>query len=407
MTEMYQLDVASAATSASLEKTHPGGKYVRKASEFMHFVGTDRFPAEAGRYHLYVSMACPWAAGVLSALYLKGLEKVISVSVVHPTWQRTRPDDPNDKHNGWVFRNPGDAPLSNALGFGKFDCDDACVPDPVFGAETLRDVYEAGGAKLFKFSTPLLLDKKTKTIVNNESSQLLRMFNSAFNDFAEHPEVDLFPEAQEAALESFNDFIYPDINDGVYKCGFAKSQEAYEEAMVALFAALDRVEAHLATSRYLTDAPQGLTWIDLRLYHTLVRFDPVYHTYFHTNLKRIEADYPNLLGFVRDVWQTFEGVRRATNIKHFVEHYYSSHPVLNTYAIVPMSRGPDLTVPHGRAPNVDAPTTLQGHDAADTTVVTTASAKDVQLPRGSLGAATPGSAAGDAVPQADVGAGAA
>ena len=293
-----------------------------------------RYAPEAGRYHLYVSLACPWAAGVLTALHLKGLEGVISHSVVHPTWARTRPDDPNDEHCGWQFRAQGDAPVANSLGHGSFECDAALIPDTVNGFKTLRDLYESAGDTAGKYSTPVLWCKKEQTIVSNESMDILKILNSAFNALAVHPDVDLFPEAHRDATAALNEIIYNHVNNGVYRCGFARTQEAYDEAVKTLFAALNDLDKRLVRvcvcvcaracacsfrcthpchapiltrhlhailqtgSRFLMG--DDFTWLDLRLYHTLVRFDCVYHTYFKTNERRI-ADYPGLLRFIREV----------------------------------------------------------------------------------------------------------
>jgi len=321
------------------------GGFARTAAGWRNKVEVGgEFPPEADRYHLYIALACPWAAGTLSVLFLKGLEGAISYSVTHPTWRRTRPDDENDTHAGWHFCAPGDPPVSNANGHGSFECDDALIPDSLNGAKCVRDLYELANDEVGKYSTPVLWDKKQKTIVNNESTEILRMLNDCFNDFAAHPEVDLYPDASQKEAEELNSFIYPTVNNGVYRCGFSQSQEAYEEALGELFSSLDRLEAHLASRRYLTGA--AFTWLDLRLYHTLVRFDPVYHLYFKANLKRIQ-DYPNLLGFVRDVYQ-MDAIKKTTNMRHIKMHYYTSHAHLNPFGIIPGSNGPDLTVPSNR-----------------------------------------------------------
>jgi len=321
------------------------GAYVRKPSTFRDSVATgSRFEPEAGRYHLHVALACPWACGTLSMLYLKGLEGVVGHSIVHPTWQRTKL---GDEHCGWVYKSPGDAPLQSVGGHGSFACDDALRPDTVTGAASIRDLYDMAGAEPgATYSTPVLWDTKLKTIVNNESTEILRMLNGAFDELATKPDVDLYPAELEEELASLNEStIYPSINNGVYRSGFARTQAAYEEAMGALFGALDAMEERLASRRFLTGGQ--FTWLDLRLFHTLVRFDPVYITYFKTNVKRI-ADYPNLLGFTRDVYSN-EAIARTINISHIKTHYFTSHPHLNTYAIVPKHSGPELTLPSGRA----------------------------------------------------------
>jgi len=324
------------------------GAFQRKASKHRHQILREEgaaYPPEAGRYHLHIALACPWACGVLAALRLKGLDNVVSHSVVHPTWGKTRPDDPADPHHGWVYRRPGDAPMSNPLGHGSFPCDAALVPDDVTGAGSVREVFELCGDDVGPYTTPLLYDRKTRTIVSNESTDIMRMLNDEFQDLATRPDVDLFPAELEDELRQLNDAtIYPKINNGVYRCGFARSQEAYDKAVGELFAALDDVEARLGGRRYL--GGDTFTWLDLRLFMTLVRFDPVYATYFKTNAKRL-ADYPNLLGFVRDCYADAD-VRSCINMDHIKTHYFTSHPALNTYGIIPVYDGPDLEVSSGR-----------------------------------------------------------
>lgn len=307
-------------------------------------IGPDsRFPPEAGRYHLHISLACPWAAGVLSMLFEKGLEKAISYSIVHPTWCKTKPDDDSDAHYGWVYRAPGDDPVPNPLGHGANECDDALIPYDE--AKTIREVYELAGDFVGPFTTPVLWDKRERTIVNNESSEILRILNSSFSGIASKPEINLYPDAVQDECERLHkELVYPKINNGVYRCGFARSQDAYDTAVQELFDALEQVEARLGQARFLTG--DSFTWLDVRLYHTLVRFDPVYTVYFKTNMKHI-ADYPNLLGFVRDVFSR-EAVRRSTNIKHIKMHYFTSHPHLNTFGIIPKHDGADLGAPHHR-----------------------------------------------------------
>ena len=332
----------------ALDEMASDGEFKRTAAAFLGgqvAPGTKYEPA-AGRYHLYVSLACPWAAGTLTALHVKGLDHVISHSICHPTWRRTRPDDPDDKHYGWHFKSPGDAPVSNELGHGENECDEACVPDSVNGFGTMRQVYELAKDTSGKYSTPVLFDKETSTIVSNESLDILRIFDSSFQallartlepypyrtptpnpsqarasgldlapphlplqDLAKNPKIDLFPGGETAAeLEALNkEVVYEGVNNAVYKCGFATKQKAYDDSFKQLFASLAILEERLATKRFLGDTAQP-TWLDIRLFHTLVRFDPVYVVYFKTNAKFI-ADFPNLLGFMRDVYQWSE-VRR-------------------------------------------------------------------------------------------------
>jgi len=328
----------------ALAEMDDDGRFQRTDAAFRNQVEEGGFFApEADRYHLYVSLACPWAAGTLAALKYKGLDKAIGYSVVHPTWGPTKPDDPADEHTGWHFKSPGDDPVSNTLGHGSFECDDACIPDSVNGAKTVRELYELAKDTTGKYSTPVLWCKKENTIVCNESIEILKIFDSAFDEFAEHPERKLFPKDQLEATEALNEYIYPNINNGVYRCGFARSQKAYSEAHSDLFSSLERVEAHLAANHakgidFLTG--DELTWIDLRLYNTLVRFDPVYVVYFKTSHKRI-ADFPHLLQFMRRCYSIPE-IKATTNIKHIKMHYFTSHPALNTYGIIPESNGPDL-----------------------------------------------------------------
>ena len=289
-------------------------------------------------------IACPWACGVLAMIYLKGLEDVISHSITHPTWAKTKSDDATDSHCGWVFKNPGDEPLSSPAGHGSFKCDDHLIPDTATNCKSVRDIYELGGDFEGPFTTPMLYDKKRKTIVNNESTDILRMLNTEFNEFAKN-DIDLYPAEFEEALKELNDkLVYPHVNNGVYRCGFARTQEAYDEAVGQLFDALEKLEEILSKTRYLSGSQ--FTWLDLRLFNTLVRFDPVYITYFKTNKKRL-VDYPNLLGFVRDVY-AMEPIKRSINMDHIKTHYFTSHPVHNSFAVIPTYDGPDLDLPHGR-----------------------------------------------------------
>jgi putative glutathione S-transferase len=339
------LAVISLAMSTNL-RTDEKGSYNRHASAHRSKIGSADYPAEPNRYHVHIALACPWANGVLSFLYLKGLDHVISHSVVHPTWAKSKPTDPEDTHCGWAYKAPGDSPLPNPLGHGSNICDDALIPDTVTNCKSIREVYELAGDPKGPFSTPLIWDKKTSTIVSNESIEILRMLNDEFNDLAKHPEVDLYPKGEmEEILQKLNDdTVYPNVNNGVYRCGFAKSQEAYNKAVSDLFSALEYLDEMLGKQRFL--GGETFTWLDLRLFHTLVRFDPVYTTYFKTNQKRI-VDYENLLGFVRDVY-SIEAVKKSVNVDHIKTHYFTSHPVLNTYGIIPVYNGPDLEAEHGR-----------------------------------------------------------
>jgi len=326
-----------------------GGKFVRTDSTFRDFVAPDSatFPPAAGRYHLYVAHACPWANRCLATLYMKGLQDVIGVSVVHPTWARTRPDDPVDLHRGWQFADPATvATVSSAQGVGAFSTA-GCVPDSLHGAKVVRDLYDIAdpGGSTAKFTVPILWDKENNTIVNNESSEILRMLSSAFNAYATNPSLELYPEPLRPTIDAVNEWVYHGINNGVYKCGFASTQEAYDQAEEELFAAMDRAEALLSQQRYL--AGDTFTEADLRLFMTLVRFDEVYVVYFKTNRKCVR-EYPNLFNFTKEVYQ-MPGVAESVNMEHIKMHYFTSHEKLNPFAIIP--RGPcvDFSAPHDRA----------------------------------------------------------
>ena len=290
-----------------------GGRFVRQDSSFRHRIGDEPFEAEAGRYHLYVSLACPWAHRTLIVRKLKQLEDIISVSVV----------DAYMGENGWTI-SPG--------------------ADPVNNAAFLHQIYtRAKPDYTGRVTVPVLWDTKTNTIVNNESSEIIRLFNSAFDHLIGNS-LDLYPFAQRDEIDDINTFVYDTINNGVYKAGFATKQEVYEEAVSNLFQALDRVEDILSGQRYLVgDQPTEADW---RLFTTLVRFDPVYVGHFKCNIKRI-ADYPNILNYVRDLYQ-IDGIAETVNMDHIKEHYYASHDTINPTGIVPV--GPQLTYdqPHNR-----------------------------------------------------------
>lgn len=322
-----------------------GGEYKRHDSK--HRPAVHEIAVETGRYHLHVSLACPWAAGTLSMLLLKGLEDAVGFSVVHPTWQRTRPESEADTHCGWVYRSPGQPPLANPLGHGSNECDGANVPDFATDCKSIREVYELGGDFEGPFTTPLLWDKKENKIVCNESMVILQILNTRFDAMSRAPgTTDFYPGGVAgAALSTLNaELVYPKVNNGVYRSGFAKTQQAYAAAVTSLFAGLEELEQRLGRTRFL--GGDTFSWLDLRLYHTLVRFDPVYTCYFKTNAKQI-ADFPNLLGFVRDMY-SIEAVCSTTNIAHIKTHYFTSHPLLNHFGIIPIGEGPDLTVAHGR-----------------------------------------------------------
>ena len=304
-----------------------GGRFVRKDSAFRDAVradGSTPFAPEAGRYHLYVSLACPWAHRTLIARKLKGLEDAITVSVVHPYMGE----------NGWTFVNEDETA--------------GVIADPLHGASFLHEVYTQADSKYTgRVTVPVLWDREHQTIVNNESSEILRMFDSEFAALAKGSgnDVKLYPEALREEIDEVNAFIYPNVNNGVYRAGFATTQEAYDEAVREVFAALDVLDARLTDQRYLVgDAPTEADW---RLFTTLVRFDPVYVGHFKCNLRRIE-DYPALSEYLRDLYQT-PGVAETVNLEHITRHYYESHPTINPTGVVPIGADPGLDRPHGRA----------------------------------------------------------
>ena len=303
-----------------------GGRFVRKASSFRNWITADGSPgpsgdggfkAEAGRYHLYVSLACPWAHRALIFRALKGLDDMISVSVVH--WFM------GDK--GWTFA-PGDG----------------SIPDPINNAEFMYQVYTAAAPDYSgRVTVPVLWDRETNTIVSNESAEIIRMLNTAFDAVGAKP-GDYYPEADRAEIDEVNARIYDTVNNGVYKSGFATSQDAYEEAVRPLFDTLDWLEERLATRRYLMGA--HTTEADWRLFTTLVRFDPVYVGHFKCNLRRI-ADYPNLSGYVRDLYQQ-PGIAETVDLPYIKKHYYGSHETVNPTRIVPLGPDIDYSAPHDR-----------------------------------------------------------
>ncbi len=297
-----------------------GGRFKRSSTQFRDWItadGSSGFPAEAGRYHLYVSLACPWAHRSLIFRRLKGLEDAIGLSVV----------DPYMAENGWAFSDGTD-----------------CVGDTVNDARFLYQIYtHAQPDYSGRVTVPVLWDTAKNTIVNNESSEIIRMFNNAFDALTGN-NADYYPEPLRAEIDLVNDEVYEAINNGVYKCGFATTQEAYEEAFDALFSALDRIEQRLSRQRYLCGA--RLTEADWRLFTTLIRFDPVYVGHFKCNLRRI-ADYSNLPNYLRELYQ-MPGVAETCNMRHIKQHYYRSHTTINPTQIVPKGPLLDPTAPHDR-----------------------------------------------------------
>ncbi len=297
-----------------------GGKFVRNAAAFRDRVtadGSSGFPAESGRYHLYVSYACPWAHRTLIYRALKGLEGHISLSVVNPLMLE----------NGWTFA-PGDG----------------VIADPILNAGKLHQVYTAARPDYTgRVTVPILWDRESGTIVNNESSEIIRMFDREFDGVGASGPV-FCPAHLEEEIDAMNGFVYPQVNNGVYKAGFATTQAAYEDAVVKLFDALDILEAQLGEQRYLVG--DTLTEADWRLFTTLVRFDPVYVGHFKCNIRRL-VDYPNLWGYTRELYQV-PGVAETVHMDHIKDHYYRSHGSINPSGVVPAGPQIDFTEPHGR-----------------------------------------------------------
>jgi len=288
------------------------GRFVRAESQFRCALGGPEFPAEAGRYHLYVSLACPWAHRALIFRKLKGLEGMIGLSVVHP----------HMLDQGWAFD-----PV-----------------EPLYGLQHMHQLYtKADAAYSGRVTVPVLWDKKSESIVCNESAEIIRMFNSTFDGLTGNT-ADYYPEDLRADIDAINAFVYEKVNNGVYKCGFATEQGAYEEAFDALFAALDELESRLSDQRYLIG--NQITEADWRLFTTLIRFDAVYVGHFKCNRNRI-IDMPNLWAYLRDLYQQ-QGVAETVDFKHIKQHYYYSHESINPTRIVP--KGPELNfmAPHDR-----------------------------------------------------------
>lgn len=304
-----------------------GGKFKRSEAAFRNWITADGsagpsgeggFKAEAGRYHLYVSLACPWAHRALVFRSLKGLTDLIDVSVVHPDMLG----------DGWTF----DTDFDGATG------------DTLYGLPFARDVYlKAKPDMSGRVTVPILWDKERETIVSNESSEIIRMFNSAFDGITGDTQ-DFWPEDLREAIEPVNARIYDTVNNGVYKAGFATTQEAYEEAVYPLFESLDWIEGILSESRYLMG--DRVTEADWRLFTTLIRFDKVYHGHFKCNRRRI-VDYPNIWGYLRELYQ-WDGVAETVNFDHITRHYHYSHDTINPNRIVPIGPELDLMSAHGR-----------------------------------------------------------
>lgn len=303
------------------------GRFVRSESQFRNWITADGaagpsgkagFTAEPGRYHLYVSYACPWAHRALVMRAWKGLEKMVDVSVVHPLMLE----------DGWEFKTN----FEGATG------------DTLYGTQKLYEIYLKADANYSgRVTVPTLWDKSQQTIVSNESSEIIRMFNSAFDRLGAR-EGDFYPTARRAEIDKLNEWIYPNVNNGVYRAGFATTQAAYDEAVHALFNALDAIEELLSTNRYLVG--DRLTEADLRLWTTLVRFDAVYVTHFKCDKKRI-VDYPHLQGFLKEIYQ-MPGVMETVKMDHIRHHYFGSHKTINPHGILSIGPTLDFSSPHGR-----------------------------------------------------------
>ncbi|MCF6108906.1 glutathione S-transferase family protein [Mesorhizobium muleiense] len=303
------------------------GEFVRAQSQWRDWVTVDGRPAEGrtrgfkaepGRYHLYVSLACPWAHRTLIFRALKKLEDVISVSVVHHFMGA----------NGWTFV-----------------AEDGASGDTLYGLDFLHQIYtKADPAYSGRVTVPVLWDRREQTIVSNESSEIIRMLNSAFDEWGD-ASLDFYPKALRGEIDAVNALVYPSVNNGVYRAGFATTQAAYEKAFGELFAALDQLEDRLSRQRYLVG--DRITEADWRLFTTLVRFDPVYVGHFKCNLRRI-ADYPNLSNYLRDLYQV-PGVAGTVSLHHIKAHYYGSHKTINPTHIVPVGPELDYAAPHDRA----------------------------------------------------------
>ncbi|CUH53936.1 glutathione S-transferase family protein [Shimia marina] len=306
-----------------------GGKFVRSQAQFRNWItpdgragasGVGGFTPDSGRYHLYVSYACPWAHRTLIFRALKGLEAHISVSAVHPDMLT----------EGWTFERD----------------EDGATGDTLYGLPFAHSLYtKADPAYSGRVTVPVLWDKERETIVSNESSEIIRMFNSAFDGLTGN-HLDFWPEAERAEIEEVNQRIYDTVNNGVYKSGFATTQAAYDAAVYPLFDTLEWLEARLSNQRYLMG--DHITEADWRLFTTLIRFDPVYHLHFKCNRKRL-VDYPNLWAYTRELYQV-PGVAETVNMPHIVGHYHRSHASINPHAIVPINPILDYDAPHGREP---------------------------------------------------------
>jgi putative glutathione S-transferase len=301
------------------DETGDDGSFQRQRSVFRDSVGTDAHPVEAGRYHLYVSLACPWAHRTIIARELLGLGDAVSLSVV----------DPIRDERGWAFR--------EGRGHG---------PDPINGFDFLEQTYRQTDPGFEgRVTVPTLYDVEARRVVNNESAEILVMLDQAFRPLAAPGAPELYPETARAEIDEVDADVYEHVNNGVYRCGFAASQAAYDAAFDALFAGLDRLEVRLAGRHYLCG--DRLTTADIRLYTTLVRFDAVYQVHFKCNRQRL-SEFEHLSGYLRDLYQT-PGFGSTTDFDHIKRHYYCTHRTLNPSGIVPRGPALDLDAPHDRA----------------------------------------------------------
>ncbi|TFY68102.1 hypothetical protein EVJ58_g1203 [Rhodofomes roseus] len=307
-------------TDISKMKVEGDGSFNRKASQFRDSLEKGgKFEPEKGRYHLYVSYACPWATRTLIMRQLKGLEEFIDVSVVSP----------HMGEHGWPFASADAFPGTDA--------------DPLHGAQHVKDLYlRAAPDYEGRFTVPILWDKKQDTIVNNESSEIIREFNSAFNHLLpeEKAKLDFYPEHLRKEIDEVNDWVYNTVNNGVYKSGFASTQAAYEQAVHPLFASLDRLEGMIQGKDYLIG--DQLTEADIRLFVTIVRFDPVYVGHFKCNIRTIRDGYPAIHRWLRKLYWNFPAFKETCNFEHIKTHYYWSHPMINPHRIVPVGPIPDI-----------------------------------------------------------------
>jgi len=305
------------------------GEFQRQPDAFREWLSNDgstAYPAAADRYHLYVSLACPWASRTVVFRKLKGLEEAIGMTIV----------DPIRDEEGWAFRDPSGKIPPGA----PFESTDS-----INGFQFLREAYKATNPDYSeRVTVPVLWDKQTKKIVNNCEDDICRMFNDRFNDFAQNKDVDFFPKEIEAEHAKFSSFLHDNVNNGVYRAGFATHQRPYEIACRKLFEALDQLEERLTKSRYLFG--NRIVEADWRLFCTLIRFDVVYHGHFKCNLRRI-IDYPNLQGYLLDLYQQ-PGITDTINFDHIKRHYYMTHTQINPTRIVPIGPVLDLGKPHNR-----------------------------------------------------------